>query len=100
MFEFFGLLEIKIYSIKALTWIFGFLVTIPGNSDWIYMKFAYALIFCLLNSTQGFQIFVVYILISRSRGKILKKKIKMVNILLKKKTKKKIRNIKVEPSKI
>ena len=78
MFEFFGLLEIKIYSIKALTWIFGFLVTIPGNSDWIYMKFAYALIFCLLNSTQGFQIFVVYILISRSRGDILKFKLQLV----------------------
>lgn len=66
------------YLFKAITWIFGFLVTIPGNADWIYIKFVYALIFCILNSTQGFQIFIVYILISRSRADILKFKLQLV----------------------
>jgi len=44
----------------------------------MYIKFVYALIFCILNSTQGFQIFIVYIIISKSRNKLLKNKLQLV----------------------
>jgi len=50
-------------------------VTIPGNKDWIYVKFVYAVVFCLLNASLGFQIFIVYILIAKSRRKILRTKL-------------------------
>ncbi len=61
---------------KGLTWLFGFLVSIPESNDaWAYVRFVYALIFCLLNSTQGIHIFIVYILVSKRRHEILKKKV-------------------------
>ena len=64
-----------LYLNLGLTWLFGFLVTIPGNDSWIYLKFVYAMLFSILNSTQGFHIFVVYIIVSRKRHEILKKKL-------------------------
>ena len=39
------------------------------------MRFTFSLIFCILNSTHGFQIFIVYIVISQKRRKILKEKL-------------------------
>ena len=67
------LLEKVIYFVKflGLTWLFGFLVTIPGNE----IRFVYALLFCILNSTQGFHIFFVYIVISKRRRELLKSKL-------------------------
>lgn len=61
--------------VVAITWIFGFLVTIPGNENWIYLKFSYAVIFCVLNASLGLQIFVVYILITKSRRQMLNSKL-------------------------
>ena len=58
-----------------MTWLFGFLVTIPGDDNWIYLKFVYAFIFCVLNASLGLQIFLVYILITKSRRETLKNKI-------------------------
>ena len=54
---------------------FGFLVTIPGSSSWIYLKFVYSLIFTLFNSSQGFHIFLVYIIVSKKRHEMLKSKL-------------------------
>lgn len=59
---------------SSITWLFGFLVTIPGDSNWIYLKFVYAILFCLFNASLGLQVFVVYILITKSRREILKNK--------------------------
>ena len=39
------------------------------------MRFTFSLIFCILNSTHGFQIFIVYLIISKKRRKILKEKL-------------------------
>ena len=60
----------------GLSWLFGFLVTIPAQNEWIYLRFTFGLIFCLLNSTQGFQIFFTYFVISNRRRDILSKMIK------------------------
>lgn len=62
----------------GMSWLFGFLVTIPTQNEWIYMRFTFGLIFCLLNSTQGFQIFFTYFIISNRRRDILGKMIKQV----------------------
>lgn len=69
------LMTASLCSFAAITWIFGFLVTIPGNENWIYLKFTYAVIFCVLNASLGLQIFVVYILITKSRRKMLNSKL-------------------------
>lgn len=71
-------------NFKGLTWVFGFLITVPGDT-WIYGKFVCALVFCILNSTQGFHIFTVYILVSKRRQQLLKKKIilKMIELKIK-----------------
>lgn len=50
-------------------------MTIPGNENWIYLKFSYAVIFCVLNASLGLQIFVVYILITKSRRQMLNSKL-------------------------
>jgi hypothetical protein len=59
----------------GLTWLFGFLVTIPVDGTSTYARFAFALIFCILNSTQGLHIFIIHILISKRRQQLLKEKI-------------------------
>jgi hypothetical protein len=50
-------------------------ITIPANDQWAYIKFFYSIFFILLNATQGFHIFIVYIIISKKRHEILTKKI-------------------------
>jgi hypothetical protein len=50
-------------------------VTIPTGGSSVYIRFAFALIFCVLNSTQGLHIFIVYILISKRRQELLREKI-------------------------
>ena len=73
---FFNLYFFKHTFNKGLTWIFGFLVSIPESTDaWMYVRFVYALVFCLLNSTQGVHVFIVYLLVSRRRHQILKGKV-------------------------
>lgn len=54
-------------------------MTIPGNKDWIYIKFVFALIFCILNASLGIQILVVYIIIAKSRRQIVKTKLSLKN---------------------
>lgn len=72
----------------GLTWLFGFLVTLPAEGDWIYARFVYGLIFCLLNATQGFQIFFTYFIISKRRRKLLEEKLKIQLEIIKKKLQK------------
>ena len=83
------LLILTCFLNTGLTWLFGFLVTIPAEGDWIYARFVYGLIFCLLNATQGFQIFFTFFIISKRRRKILDEKVKVQIELFKKKIKKK-----------
>ena len=49
-------------------------MAIPNQTQTI--RYVFALIFCLLNSTQGFQIFYAYLVVSKGRRKILKEKLK------------------------
>jgi len=51
----------------GLTWITGFLLIIPIRSE--YLRTAIAFLFCLFNSMQGFFLFVIYVLVSKSRKK-------------------------------
>ena len=46
----------------GLTWIFAFLAILPADD---YTRTAFSLIFCILNSFQGFFIFSSYILLSK-----------------------------------
>ncbi len=62
------------YLLKGFTWMFGFLIIIPTDPGTI-ARFVFALFFCVLNSTQGLHIFIVYILISKRRQQLLKEKI-------------------------
>ena len=72
----------------GLTWLFGFLVALPTNEISIYIRFIFGLIFCVLNSTQGLHIFIIYFLISKRRQELLKEKIMFQVKELKKKMKK------------
>ncbi|CAF1044931.1 unnamed protein product [Brachionus calyciflorus] len=70
------------YVNSGLCWLFGFLVSIQGTSNEItYARFVFGLIFCVLNSTQGVQIFITYFFITKSRRKLLKKEISDVSKL-------------------
>lgn len=45
---------------SSLSWLFGFLVTIPVKGTWIYARFVFGLFFCLFNFTKGLQLFITY----------------------------------------
>ena len=53
---------------------FGLLVAIPIDNQ--PARYVFALIFCFLNSTQGFQIFYVYLVVSKGRRRMLEQKLK------------------------
>ena len=53
----------------GLTWIFSLLVVVPTNE---YLKTIFAFLFCFFNSLQGFFIFFVYNILSKSRRAALK----------------------------
>lgn len=55
----------------GLTWSFGFALIFPIHEN---VKTAFAFLFCLFNSFQGFLIFAIYILLSKSRRKLAGKK--------------------------
>lgn len=54
----------------GLTWITGYLLIIPIDNE--YIRTSIAFLFCLFNSMQGFYLFIVYVLVSRSRKKYFK----------------------------
>jgi hypothetical protein len=60
--------------ICGLTWLFGFLIIIPTPPDAIYLGFALAFIFCILNAFQGVFIFIWAVLLRKLQLKHLKKK--------------------------
>lgn len=49
----------------GLTWITGFLLIIPINDELV--RTAIAFLFCVFNSLQGFFLFAIYVLVSKSR---------------------------------
>ena len=53
----------------GITWLLGFLLIIPMNE---YLKTIIALMFCICSSLQGFFIFLIYVLLSKSRRKQLR----------------------------
>ncbi len=53
----------------GLTWIFSLLVVVPTNE---YLKTVFAFLFCFFNSLQGFLIFFVYNILSKSRRAALR----------------------------
>ena len=53
----------------GLTWTFGFLLVLPLDE---YTKTVFSFLFCGFNSLQGFLIFTIYILLSKSRRKYMK----------------------------
>ena len=53
----------------GLTWTFGFFLVLPFDE---YTKTVFSFLFCLFNSLQGFLIFSIYILLSKSRRKYVK----------------------------
>ena len=54
----------------GLTWLTGFFLIIPIENE--YIRTGISLLFCLFNSMQGFFLFTIYILVSKSRRKHLK----------------------------
>lgn len=48
----------------GITWIFGFLVLLPVDEN---TRIAFSFLFCIFNSIQGFLIFLIYIVLSKSR---------------------------------
>ncbi|CAF0740855.1 unnamed protein product, partial [Brachionus calyciflorus] len=63
----------------GLTWIFGFLLLIDLGE---YLRLVFSLLFCIFNSLQGFLIFLIYILLSKSRRKNLRKKLQQFRICI------------------
>lgn len=61
----------------GITWSLGFIMLIDMGE---YVRLALALLFCLLNAFQGFFIFFVYIILSRSRRLMLLKKFKNIKL--------------------
>ena len=53
----------------GLTWTLGLFLQIPLNEN---VKTIIALAFCILNSLQGFLMFTIYLIFSKSRRKYLK----------------------------
>jgi hypothetical protein len=51
----------------GITWLFGFMLIFPELDESVRVTFAF--FFCVCNSLQGFLIFVVYIVLSKSRRK-------------------------------
>jgi hypothetical protein len=50
----------------GITWSFGFFLVLPFDE---YTKTVFAFFFCFFNSLQGFLIFTIYVLLSKSRRK-------------------------------
>jgi hypothetical protein len=61
------------FYILGLTWLFGFMVLLPPENDKLYLRFIFALIFSVLNVTQG-----IFILV----WSINQRKIKIENFML------------------
>jgi hypothetical protein len=53
----------------GITWLFGFMLIFPGMDEGV--RLAFATLFCIFNSLQGFLIFVVYIVLSKSRRRYI-----------------------------
>ena len=53
----------------GLTWSFGFFLVLPFDE---YTKTVFSFLFCFFNSLQGFLIFSIYIVLSKSRRKYIK----------------------------
>ena len=51
----------------GLTWIFGFMLIFQNLDERV--KVAFAFLFCIFNSFQGFLMFIIYIVLSKSRRK-------------------------------
>lgn len=54
----------------GLTWLTGFFLIIPIENE--YIRTGISFLFCLFNSMQGFFLFTIYVLVSKSRRKQLK----------------------------